>query len=144
MPVLEQGKHAGGSAATRTSWAKPSGREGDALKRQTPPLVGSEERGREPGCFREAMRMTTKLCSVLFSGEPPFGMPHVNPTIETWGAGDYTTPYTISSVRAIAAADTSSPQCIICRNVVEGLSNAWCQRSPVFPSCEHFRSRVLS
>ena len=23
----------------------------------------------------------------LFSGVPPFGMPHVNPTIETWGAG---------------------------------------------------------
>ncbi len=26
----------------------------------------------------------------LFSGEPPFGVPHVNPTVETWGAGDYT------------------------------------------------------
>ena len=26
----------------------------------------------------------------LFSGEPPFGIPHVNPTVETWGAGDYT------------------------------------------------------
>jgi hypothetical protein len=26
----------------------------------------------------------------LFSGEPPLGMPHVNPTVETWGAGDYT------------------------------------------------------
>ncbi len=28
----------------------------------------------------------------------PFGMPHVNPTIPTWGAGDYTTPYVISPV----------------------------------------------
>lgn len=26
----------------------------------------------------------------LFSGTPPFGMPHVNPTIETWGAGTKT------------------------------------------------------
>ena len=26
----------------------------------------------------------------LFYGDPPFGTPHVNPTIETWGAGDYT------------------------------------------------------
>mmetsp|Transcript_18779 Transcript_18779/g.44519 ORF Transcript_18779/g.44519 Transcript_18779/m.44519 type:complete len:91 (-) Transcript_18779:20-292(-) len=32
----------------------------------------------------------------LFSGTPPFGMPHVNPTIETWGAGDEGVPYTIS------------------------------------------------
>eukprot|EP00283_Hemiselmis_rufescens_P007694 CAMPEP_0173427914 /NCGR_PEP_ID=MMETSP1357-20121228/6992_1 /TAXON_ID=77926 /ORGANISM="Hemiselmis rufescens, Strain PCC563" /LENGTH=82 /DNA_ID=CAMNT_0014391837 /DNA_START=39 /DNA_END=287 /DNA_ORIENTATION=- len=32
----------------------------------------------------------------LFYGTPPLGMPHVNPTIETWGAGDTTTPYVIS------------------------------------------------
>ena len=34
----------------------------------------------------------------LFSGTPPFGMPHVNPTIETWGTDDDgRAPYTLSN-----------------------------------------------
>lgn len=37
--------------------------------------------------------------SIEWLQEPPFGMPHVNPTIETWGAGDTTKPYVISPVR---------------------------------------------
>ena len=34
----------------------------------------------------------------LFAGQPPFGMPHVNPTIETWGAGDTSKPYVMNEV----------------------------------------------
>jgi hypothetical protein len=29
-------------------------------------------------------------------------MPHVNPTIETWGAGDYSKPYVINEVVPVA------------------------------------------
>jgi len=35
----------------------------------------------------------------LFYGTPPFGMPHVNPTVETWGEGDKGIPYLINAVR---------------------------------------------
>jgi hypothetical protein len=32
--------------------------------------------------------------------QPPFGMPHVNPTIETWGAGDTSKPYVMNEVES--------------------------------------------
>ena len=67
-------------------------------------------------------------------------MPHVNPTIETWGAGDYTKPYEISAATIKQSGyigvdnEIGSPTYFIDYTEPNGPDNAhdWLQAHPFY------------
>jgi len=78
------------------------------LALKCPRVCENAQRAGPVGASRHALLGTLRPPALLnltppcHPPQPPFGMPHVNPTIETWGAGDYSKPYVINEVVPVA------------------------------------------